>query len=638
VPPITLPTGHFAAEPLAGHVFSLIAHSRFVYQIAHSAPVQAVMGTLLATLAVSAVNLLLNRQRLSWRVYSDEPLDPIPAQAQRIRKFVTFEIYLRDTRQPHSGAGPGRPVVKPGIVLIRVRNSGLATLKGKKHLTVPLTFRFPGRQVLGALVDNLERGYAEVLERPVRYERPALSWWQRLRNQVGLRGESQAVRAVGTVGGVGAVGAAGSVGAGGSMGAGGSAATGGAVATAAPHAPSSTANQPVDFVQLDKDTFRLRRKGRFTLMVVLSGTQPRDQNAPGDAPRQKMPVEQMSDLLDGEIDEENPRGGPKTRSLVVAGLTGLLLVGLVLGLLLSPSAPPAVTAAACTGGSLTLIGSTAFSPVAQTIAASYEKGCSAAHISVPASNSGSGIGLRELLADGAQGKAAGLIAMSDGPAPAADHGLVGGPVAIIIYTMIVNSAVPFNNLAAGDIRDIFHGTMTNWDQVRGTNRIRGPNLPIKIISREPGSGSRNTFDRYVLGLPATAAAASCTSDASPRIANGIDCVKSTAGMLQAVSAVQGAIGYAQIGDVATYRGGGIQAVAIDGLGGRYGDIGRTPDSYAFWTVEYLYTYGRAGRLAAAFLKYLGTPTAVSDLEAAQYTLCPASRAGRAGMLCTQAGS
>jgi hypothetical protein len=135
VSPVTVSTGNFAAESLAGHVFSLVAHSRIVYQVEHSAPVQAVMSTLLATLAVSAVNLLLNRQRLSWRVYSDEPLDPIPAQAQRIKRFVTFEIYLRDTSHPHNGAvtNRGRLVVKPGIVLIRVRNSGLVTLKGKKH-------------------------------------------------------------------------------------------------------------------------------------------------------------------------------------------------------------------------------------------------------------------------------------------------------------------------------------------------------------------------------------------------------------------------------------------------------------------------------------------------------------------------
>ena len=81
--------------------------------------------------------------------------------------------------------------------------------------------------------------------------------------------------------------------------------------------------------------------------------------------------------------------------------------------------------------------------------------------------------------------------------------------------------------------------------------------------------------------------------------------------------------------------GGIQAVAIDGHGGRFGDIGRTTDTYAFWTIEYLYTYGPAAGLQSAFLKYLGTPTAASDLEAAEYTPCPADGGGRAGMLCTQ---
>ena len=70
----------------------------------------------------------------------------------------------------------------------------------------------------------------------------------------------------------------------------------------------------------------------------------------------------------------------------------------------------------------------------------------------------------------------------------------------------------------------------------------------------------------------------------------------------------------------------------------YGDIGRSVNEYAFWTVEYLYTYGPATGLAEAFLKYLGTPTALSDLQAADYTLCPADGRGRAGTLCTEAGS
>jgi hypothetical protein len=77
---------------------------------------------------------------------------------------------------------------------------------------------------------------------------------------------------------------------------------------------------------------------------------------------------------------------------------------------------------------------------------------------------------------------------------------------------------------------------------------------------------------------------------------------------------------------------------LNGLSPDYGDIGRSVNEYAFWTVEYLYTYGPATGLAEAFLKYLGTPTALSDLQAADYTLCPADGRGRAGTLCTEAGS
>jgi len=36
--PVTGPARHFVAEPFASQVFSLIAHSRIVYQIEHSAP------------------------------------------------------------------------------------------------------------------------------------------------------------------------------------------------------------------------------------------------------------------------------------------------------------------------------------------------------------------------------------------------------------------------------------------------------------------------------------------------------------------------------------------------------------------------------------------------------------------------
>jgi len=82
--------------------------------------------------------------------------------------------------------------------------------------------------------------------------------------------------------------------------------------------------------------------------------------------------------------------------------------------------------------------------------------------------------------------------------------------------------------------------------------------------------------------------------------------------------------------VSANTGGGVQPVALNGLSPDYGDIGRSVNEYAFWTVEYLYTYGPATGLAEAFLKYLGTPTAKSDLQATDYTPSPPTAAAAQG--------
>lgn len=211
------------------------------------------------------------------------------------------------------------------------------------------------------------------------------------------------------------------------------------------------------------------------------------------------------------------------------------------------------------------------------------------------------------------------------------HGLRGTPTAIIVYTVIVNSGIPVYDLAASELRNIFNGSVTSWP-VQG-----GHNVPIRIIGREPGSGSRNTFDRYALGLPASVAGTgNCASDSHPPAV--VSCVKSTGNMLQGVSALEGAIGYAQTGDVATYAGGGIRAVSLGGIERRFGNTGPSAGNYPFWNLEYLYTYGPATGLSRAFMQYLGTSDAVSALEAAGYTPCLGTTRGPARTVCSTASA
>ena len=85
--------------------------------------------------------------------------------------------------------------------------------------------------------------------------------------------------------------------------------------------------------------------------------------------------------------------------------------------------------------------------------------------------------------------------MSDGPAPAEStyRPLNGKPIAIIIVAVAVNKGVGLRDLTAADIQRMYNGTYTNWSQLKGTD------LPIRLIGREFGSGTRRAFDADVLG-------------------------------------------------------------------------------------------------------------------------------------------
>jgi hypothetical protein len=56
------------------HVIHLIEHSQVAYRIEHSAPVQAIVGTLLTTLVGLPVAAFFNRTRIAWRPYVDAPI------------------------------------------------------------------------------------------------------------------------------------------------------------------------------------------------------------------------------------------------------------------------------------------------------------------------------------------------------------------------------------------------------------------------------------------------------------------------------------------------------------------------------------------------------------------------------------
>jgi ABC-type phosphate transport system substrate-binding protein len=341
--------------------------------------------------------------------------------------------------------------------------------------------------------------------------------------------------------------------------------------------------------------FAMRRRASFKLLVLLSGT--------GGG------VHGKGYLRRGRIVRETRGRGRLARNISFGAALALLL-GIQAGVTFSQAA---AMPSFCHGGRLTLEGSTAFAPVARQIGGAYSGACPGADIAVTAISTFNGL---NALNTGGQRDAATQIAMSDGLAPGGYPALDGHPVAVIIFAIVVNKQAGVFNLTSAELRGIFAGTVTDWRQAGGAN------LPVRIVSRTSGSGTRRAFDTKVLGGRDEPAFSSydCVSKNAVPGSPVIRCeVPDTTTLLTRINTIPGAIGYAQISDAAAYAN--VETVKLDGWDPGISAVER--DDYAFWTVEYLYTYGQPapGTLAAAFLSYVNTDTSKDILRSAAYTPC-----------------
>lgn len=258
----------------------------------------------------------------------------------------------------------------------------------------------------------------------------------------------------------------------------------------------------------------------------------------------------------------------------------------------------------CAKGQLVLSGSTAFAPVLREAAKQYRKTCPEAHIPLSSDSfQGSVPGLTSLNAAGSgtdPTKTSGLgdrLTFSDGPKSAGHPQLLPRPVALSIFALVVNKDVGVMDLTTDQVRKIYDGTYTNWRQLGGRN------VPVHLVSRGAGSGTRTTLQHQILGdarIPA-ATVDDCAELAHDR--PGRCEVGDTETLLDTVAAAPGALGHSEVGS-ATARGDRIAVLRIDGQPATLQGV--DDGDYPYWQTEYAYTYGQppAGSLAAGFLRYL----------------------------------
>ncbi|WP_308646408.1 PstS family phosphate ABC transporter substrate-binding protein [Nocardia farcinica] len=466
--------------------------------------------------------VLVGRRRLGYRVQMDTP---VTGEVESVFPGVL-------TRLRPDGGGP--ELRELSVVLVRIENSGTATIERGDYLTpddrVGLHLRFPQRRVVGMAVTELSD--------------PALGDCLDARSGIAVRED-----------------------------------TGGHIGV------------------IDLPKVPLNRGEHYKILAIL-------QRSDGDGAYR--PPALLGSLRGGRITETRSRTGvPRVMLALTAFLVAVIVGQFAVAVLERPPTP-----LDCAEGALRVIGSSAFEPVIRDAAAQYGRRCHGTTFSFEFAGTERGL---DRLAQA--GPDAGLIAIGDGPKGPGYPALRERALALAVYGVFVHRDLGITDLTVAQVRDLYQGRITNW------RTLGGPDLPVVLIDRTPGSGSRVIFEQALLG-----------GEQPPRPHRSCTAIKDTAGtycdvpvtedMHQAVAEIPGAIGY---GELAEARRAGMAVLTLDGV---------APDRaaaiagrYPFRGVEYAYTHGDppAGSPAASFLHYLTAGLGTEVLRAHGNEPCAGGR-------------
>ena len=228
------------------------------------------------------------------------------------------------------------------------------------------------------------------------------------------------------------------------------------------------------------------------------------------------------------------------------------------------------------GESITEVGSSALQPLVEAAGEQYQTEHLGVFINVQGGGSGTGlsqiqqgavdIGNSDLFAE----EKAGIKAKA----------LVDHKVAVVGIAPIVNPKVGVKNVSMAQLQKIFLGEITNWQQ------LGGKNVPIVLVNRAQGSGTRATFEKWVM------------QGKQPMAAQEQD---STGMVRQIVGSTPGAISYVAF----SYIDKTVQGLSVDGVAPT--DANVTTNQWRIWSYEHMYTKGQPKGLTKKFLSYVMSP-------------------------------
>lgn len=225
------------------------------------------------------------------------------------------------------------------------------------------------------------------------------------------------------------------------------------------------------------------------------------------------------------------------------------------------------------GESITAVGSSALQPLVETVGEMYQTENPGKFVNVQGGGSGTGlsqvqsgavdIGNSDLFAEEKQGIDASTLV---------DH-----RVAAVGITPIVNKEVGITDISLADLKKIFLGEITNWQELGGANQ------EIVLLNRATGSGTRSTFETWVLD-------GEISKQAQEQDSSGM--------VRQIVADTPGAISYVAF----SYVTDEVSTLSINGV--EPTDENVMTNDWIIWSYEHMYTKGEPELLAKEFLEFM----------------------------------
>ena len=225
------------------------------------------------------------------------------------------------------------------------------------------------------------------------------------------------------------------------------------------------------------------------------------------------------------------------------------------------------------GESITAVGSSALQPLVETVAELYQAENPGKFVNVQGGGSGTGlsqvqvgaveIGNSDLFAEERSGIDASLLV---------DH-----RVAAVGITPIVNKEIGVDNISLEDLKKIFLGEITNWQEVGGIDQ------PVVLLNRASGSGTRDTFEKWVLD-------GEISKQAQEQDSSGM--------VRQIVGDTPGAISYVAF----SYVTEDVATLSIDGVEPTEENV--TTNDWVIWSYEHMYTRGEPESLTKELLDFV----------------------------------